>query len=193
MPRPSNPAERIVLRRFAKAAGGREALIGWIDEALKEGRQRSGPKGFEERYTVATLMRLAEAKPKDRTKMFEQLLAEGRIGGIGTPESIVERARRNFKKGEKQLETSLNHAKAALSPLETSLNQAKAAFDQLGRLIDSLRTRNESPNHMKPHESTRSLETKTRGPHDDSGSKAPRPSKRARPRSRTKSTRPASP
>ena len=44
MPRPSTRAERVALLRYAEAAGGRDALIGWIEEALKEGKQRAGRK-----------------------------------------------------------------------------------------------------------------------------------------------------
>src|SRR5260370_808660 len=83
MPRPSKSAERLMLRRYAEAAGGRDALIGWIDEALSETKPQRGRKRYKERYSIATLERLFEAKPKDRARIFEQLIDEGRIGGIG--------------------------------------------------------------------------------------------------------------
>jgi hypothetical protein len=182
MPRLSKPLERAVLRRYAELAGGRDALIGWIDEALSETKPRRGRKRYGERYTIATLQQLAEAKPKDRTKIFEQLIDEGRIGGIGQRKSIVKRADRNFRKMEKQLELSFSQFKAAFDQLG----------NQLGQLKDSIRARIESQQRVKAKEYTRSLVTKTRGSHDDTGSGSPRTTKQARPRSRTKSTRPAS-
>jgi hypothetical protein len=117
MPRPSKSTERAVLRRYADAAGGRDALIGWIDAALSETKPQRGRKRYTERYSIAVLKRLAEAEPKDRVKIFDQLIDEGRIGGIGQRKSIVERARRNFRKGEKQLEAQpISEISSPLSP-----------------------------------------------------------------------------
>ena len=173
MPRPSKPLERAVLRRYAELAGGRDALIGWIDEALSETKPRRGRKRYGERYTIATLEQLAEAKPKDRTKIFEQLIDEGRIGGIGQRKSIVKRADRNFRKMEKQLEPSLSQFKAAFDQLANQLG------NQLDQLRDSIRARIESQRRVKAKEYTRSLVTKTRGSHDDTGSGSPRTTKQA--------------
>jgi hypothetical protein len=97
MPRQPTSTE---LRRFVGAAGGRDALIRLIDEALSEAKPRRGRERYRERYTIGTLERLAKAKPKDRVKIFEQLIDEGRIGGIGTKKSIAQRAGRNFHKGQ---------------------------------------------------------------------------------------------
>jgi hypothetical protein len=183
MPRPSKPLERAVLRRYAELAGGRDALIGWIDEALSETKPRRGRKRYEERYTIDTLQRLAEAKPKDRTKIFEQLIDERRIGGIGQRKSIVKRADRNLRKVVKQLEPSLSQFKAAFDQLA----------NQLGQFRDSIRVRIESQQRVTASEYTRSLETTnlTRGSsNDSSGVRAQEAPKPRRSRRRAKSTRP---
>jgi hypothetical protein len=177
MPRPPKPAERRVLRRYADAAGGRDALIGWIDEALSETKPQRGRKRYEERYTIAMLKRLAEAEPKDRARIFEQLIDEGRIGGVGQRKSILERARRNFRKGEKQL-------------VETA-SKFKAAFDQLGRLTDSFRARIESQQPMKASAySCPQVRQPDGKAHDTSGSRTPSPPKRTRPRQSRRSSSP---
>jgi len=180
MPRPSTRAERVALLRYAEAAGGRDALIGWIEEALKEGKQRAGRKRYKERYSIATYERLAEAKPKDRAKIFEQLMDEGRIEGIGSRPSIVKRAKRNFRKGEKQLVETMNKFKAAFDKL-------RFTDDQLAQLKDSIRARIESRCETLPGVNARGYtcpsDTQSDGKkHDTPRSRAPSPPKRTRPR-----------
>jgi hypothetical protein len=55
MPRQPTSTE---LRRYVEAAGGRDALIRLIDEALSEAKPRRGRKWYKERYTIGTLERL---------------------------------------------------------------------------------------------------------------------------------------
>jgi hypothetical protein len=180
MPRPSTRGERVVLLRYAEAAGGRDALIGWIDEALKEGKQRAGRKRYKERYSIDTYERLAETKPKDRTKIFEQLIDEGRIEGIGSRPSIVKRAKRNFRKGEKQLVETMSKFKAAFDKL-------RFTDDQLAQLKDFIRAQIESRRESLQRVNTRGYtcpsDTQSDGSkHDTPRSGALSPPKRIRPR-----------
>jgi hypothetical protein len=170
MPHPSKRAERVVLRRYADAAGGRDALIRWIDEALSEAKPRRGRKRYVERYKIATLLLLAEAKPKDRTKIFEQLIDEGHIKGVtSVRKSLVERARRNFRKAEKEL--------------SETVKKFKDAFDQL-QLSDSIRAQIESQQRVKASgyncPSVKQIDGRK---HDTGRGRAPSAPERARPRS----------
>lgn len=169
MPRKPTSAE---LRR----AGGRDELIRLIDEALSEPKPRRGRKRYKERYTLDTLEQLAEAKPKDRAKIFEHLIDEGRIDGIGSPPSIVKRANRNFRKLEKQLIETANKFKAAFDKL-------RLTDDQVVQLKDSIRARIESQQRVKPGGYTCPSETQPDGKkYDPPRSRAPSPPKRTRPR-----------
>jgi hypothetical protein len=47
-PRQPTAADYKALRRLYDAAGGRDALDGWIEAALREGKQRRGPKQKKE-------------------------------------------------------------------------------------------------------------------------------------------------
>jgi hypothetical protein len=165
------------LRRAVEAFGGRDAFIRRVDEALSETKPRRGRERYEDRYTDDTLMRLLEAKPKDRTRIFQQLIDEGRIRGVtSNRKSLVERARRNFKKAEK--------------PLAEAASKFKAASDQLSQLAqrftDSIRALIESTDRLKVRGYTRSLVTKTRGSHEAARGRSPSPPKRIRPRRRTR-------
>jgi hypothetical protein len=131
MPRRPTPTE---LRRYVKAAGGRDALVRLIDDALSEAKPRRGRKRYQERYTIDIIERLAGAKPKDRVKIFQQLIDEGRIGGIGERKSIVKRANRNFRKGEKKLAETIGKLKEAF-------DQLRFTDEQLAQLRDLTRAR----------------------------------------------------
>jgi hypothetical protein len=184
MPRPSKSAERVVLRRYAKAAGGRDALIGWIDAALSETQPQRGRKRYSERYSIALIERLAEANPKDRVEIFQQLIDEGRIGGIGTKKSIVQRATRNFRKGEKKLIEMVSKFKEAF-------DQFRFTDHQLAQLRDSIRARIESQQRVKARGYPRPQVTQPDGKaYDTSGSRTPSPPERTRSRQSRRSSRP---
>src|SRR5713101_3193902 len=184
MPRPSKSAERVVLRRYAEAAGGRDALIGWIDAALSETQPQRGRKRYTERYSIALFEMLAEAKPKDRVKIFEQLIDEGRIGGIGTKKSIVQRAGRNFRKGEKQLAQTIGKFKEAFDQLHFT-------NDQLAQLRDLIRARIKSQQAMRAGAySCPQVTQPDVKAHDTPGSRTPSSPKRTRPRQSRRSSSP---
>jgi len=95
------------LHRLYAAAGSREELIRWIDDALREGSRRHGPKPYKNRFTIGMLGHLFEAQGKDRIEIIKQLVRDGVIPGRGTLESRVERGRRDLRKMEKGLEQTM--------------------------------------------------------------------------------------
>jgi hypothetical protein len=95
------------LRRLHDAAGSREELNRWIDDAVRQGKQRRGPKRYKNRLTIGMYQRLFEADAKDRTEIIKQLVRDGVIPGRGTPESKAERVRRELRKGQKDLEQTM--------------------------------------------------------------------------------------
>jgi hypothetical protein len=96
MPRQPTPADFKALRRLHDAACGREELSRWIDAALREGKQRRGPKECAEPFLihVEMLCRTLMQQGASRTTALRQLVRDAGIRGHGTENSTIDRLRR---------------------------------------------------------------------------------------------------
>lgn len=104
-PRSPTTADYKALRRLAAAAGTRQELGRWIDEALREGKGQSGRKAYADRFNFGTLERLLGTEGKTRTELIRQLVRnDPRKRGTGIEKSAIDRVRRKLRVVEMELD-----------------------------------------------------------------------------------------
>jgi hypothetical protein len=135
MSRAQKPADRKVLRRLHAAAGSRAELNRWIDRALSEGKQRSGPKEYALGLTLDDYERIAAAPKGKRTKLIGQLVRDnpGLLGRTSVQKNTVARINAKLRELDKQMQPFIDAALAVgrqFADLESTINR---------RLTDLLR------------------------------------------------------
>ena len=99
MKRPPTFPERQRLLRLYRNAGGREGLIGWLDDALAQDKVKPkvkpGPKKIAIKFTLGALCELIGSRTKRRAELIKELAR-----GNDSPAALI---RKNLRKIENEI------------------------------------------------------------------------------------------